>query len=190
MRPRLRLGYVLVMSGLILLTGGCAGDGSDGSSDEPPPRGVEVFGGEGFSFWRPTGWAIKKEPDSVGGMLVFAEGRAGPGGLPPQVGVGYGPSENTFEDVLRAHKDSQADTFANYQVRGEEDLSIEGAERARRIEATYEVTPVGGERTTVRAVDVLALSRDGRQLNFVLSAPEPDFDSAGLGTLERSLRLG
>ena len=192
MSPRvlIRIGSALAMGALLLLTGACAGEMSAGGADEPPPRGVEVFRGEGFSFWRPAEWAITKEPDAVGGQRVFAEGRPGQGGLPPQVGIGYGPRENTFEDVLRAHKDDSATRYANYRVRGEEDLEIEGSERARRIEATYDLALPGREMTTIRAVDVLVLTRDGRQMDFFVQAPESDFDAARLGDLGRSLRLG
>ena len=152
---------------LVALLAGCGG----GEESSTVPDGFETFDGQTFTFAHPAGWSGVAEGTTKG-----VQGPKGTGGLAPQAAVSSGQSPAVdFESIIAGYKADQLTRRANWEIVREQPVEIDGAKEARMTEARYdEVT--GSTTTPVRTIDLHVRTDDGMLYDFLVRAPDADFD--------------
>jgi hypothetical protein len=170
---------------------GCGGGGgsSHGSGEAGAlpklPAGFARYDVSGVSFGHPTGWTFAH--DTAG--LIEYYGAQGTGGFPPQVALGSGPARNSLADSVKLHKGLQKVRHRDYRVTEDRDVRVAGAAGAHRIAAEYSLQRPGHPAAKVREIDLLVLTRDGRQLDFFVRAPVDAYAGGQLDTILGTLHL-
>jgi hypothetical protein len=175
----------MVLAALVVGLSACGSDSGGGSSSSSGgvPQGFKQLDGPGYTLAYPAGW----QPLDVAGNRG-AQGPKGTGGLAPQAAVGRGKVTAPLNLSVQGLKADNRVRRAGYKVVRDAPYHLDGAKRARLVEATYnEVT--GTKTTPVRTIDVLAQTEGGEAFDLFLRAPTADFDRSGLRKVLGSFRL-
>jgi hypothetical protein len=126
-----------------------------GSGTSEPPDGFELYEGDGYSFFYPSGWAVEEEGDS--GVMVV--GPEDPSGLSPAIRVAVqGEVTSGLDEVLSAAEATAATGLLDYEQVSNDPTDVDGAEEAARIEATFRVTAEStGEEVDAVRHEIVAL---------------------------------
>jgi hypothetical protein len=160
---------------------GCGGGSSSSSSEVP--EGFKTLAGDGWTLAYPAAWQVS----TVNGSRL-AQGPEGVGGLAPQTAVATDPKPPPFEIVLDAFKSDQTLRRGNWKITKDAKFDLDGADRAHVIEADYIEKTAGGT-TPVRTIDLLVRTKDGAQLDFLMRAPQADFDRVRLNEVLDTIRM-
>jgi hypothetical protein len=166
--------------GAVLLFAGC-GSGEDGSAGTPD--GFKTLSGEDWSLAYPSSWSVTE----VNGSRL-AQGPKGTGGLAPQAAVARDVKPPPFDVSIDAFKSDQTLRRGNWTITRDAKFDLGGADAARVIEADY-VEKTGTETTPVKTIDLLVRTKDGAQLDFLMRAPQADFDRVRLNEVLDTIRL-
>jgi hypothetical protein len=164
----------------VLALAGCGG----GNEPAAVPAGFQQLDGPAYTFAHPSGWSRVETDDLLG-----AQGAKGTGGLEPQAVVGsQETSGGGLDIVINAFKTDAMTRRANWKVVREEQVDVDGAEDARLTEARYDEV-AGRETTPVRTIDLHVMAEDGTLYDFLVRAPEADFDRLRLAEVIDTFRL-
>jgi hypothetical protein len=165
-----------------LVLAGCGGDSGSASSSDVP-AGFKTLKGDGWTLAYPEAWQVS----NVNGSRL-AQGPTGTGGLAPQAAVARDVKPPPFELSLDAFKSDQTLRRGNWKITRDAAYKLDGADKARVIEADYIEKTEGGT-TPVRTIDLLVRTKDGNQLDFLMRAPSADFDRVRLNEVLDTIRL-
>lgn len=168
---------------LLIVACWIAGCGGGGGSSADLPEGFKSLSGDGWTLAYPAGWEVSL----VNGSRL-AQGPKGVGGLAPQAAVARDVKPPPFEISLDAFKSDQTLRRGNWKVTKDAKFELDGADEARVIEADYIEKTTGGT-TPVRTIDLLVRTKDGAQLDFLMRAPQADFDRVRLNEVLDTIRL-
>ena len=163
---------------LALVIAGCGGAGSAST-----PDGFKTLSGDGWSLAYPSAWEVSE----VNGSRL-AQGPKGVGGLAPQTAVARDLKPPPFELSIDAFKSDQTLRRGNWTITRDAKFDLDGADAARVIEADY-IEKTGTGTTPVKTIDLLVRTKDGAQLDFLMRAPQADFDRVRLNEVLDTIRL-
>jgi hypothetical protein len=167
----------------LALAAALAGCGGGGSEAADVPQGFKTLTGDGWSLAYPETWEV-----TTAGGSRLAQGPKGVGGLAPQAAVARQLKPPPFELSLEAFRNDQTLRRGNYKITRDAQFDLDGADDAHIIEADYiERTP--GGTTPVKTIDLLVRTDDGEQLDFLLRAPQADFDRMRLNEVLDTIRV-
>ena len=172
-----------MLTAVLALFAGCGGGGAKRGSQAQVPKDFKTLSGDGWTLAYPSSWTVSE----VNGSRL-AQGPKGTGGLAPQAAVARDVKPPPFEISLDAFKADQTLRRGNWKITRNAKVELDGAEQARVIEADYIEKTVGGT-TPVRTIDLLVRTDDGAQLDFLMRAPQADFDRARLDEVLDTIRL-
>jgi hypothetical protein len=164
-----------------LVLAGCGG--GEGGSSADVPEGFKTLAGDGWTLAYPAGWKVSE----VNGSRL-AQGPEGAGGLAPQTAVARDVKPPPFELSLDAFKSDQLLRRGNWKITRDAAFKLDGADKARVIEADY-IEKTDGGTTPVRTIDLLVRTKDGDQLDFLMRAPSADFSRVRLDEVLDTIRL-
>jgi hypothetical protein len=164
-----------------LVIAGCGGGGGGSSADVPD--GFKTLTGDGWTLAYPATWEVSE----VNGSRL-AQGPKGVGGLAPQTAVARDLKPPPFELSIDAFKSDQTLRRGNWKITRDAEFDLDGANAARVIEADY-IERTGAGTTPVKTIDLLVRTKDGTQLDFLMRAPQADFDRVRLDEVLDTIRL-
>jgi hypothetical protein len=170
-----------MLLGVALMLSACGGE--DGASSGATPDGFKTLTGDGWSLAYPSSWAVSEVDGSR-----LAQGPKGTGGLAPQAAVARDVKPPPFSVSLDAFKSDQTLRRGNWKVTRDAKFSLDGAKEARVIEADY-IEKTGAGTTPVKTIDLLVRTTSGAQLDFLMRAPQADFDRVRLNEVLDTIRI-
>ncbi|MFI0351607.1 hypothetical protein [Actinomadura sp. 9N407] len=173
---------IAVVAVVAVAVAGCSG------GDPPVPKGFTEFRTDVYAFAHPTGWQRENGEDQRGRPILTFRGPATPGGVDGQVHVGrldhYGQNLNVqlgqFRGLALMH---------TYTIKADRAIEMEGAARAHRFEADYELVDGNGSRVPFTLLGMYVLTDDGILLEFMLRSPRRGTAHARLPEIFNSFRL-
>jgi hypothetical protein len=169
----------MILGALIVL----AGCGSDAGGSAAAPAGFKTLTGDGWTLAYPSGWDVSEVDGSR-----LAQGPKGTGGLAPQAAVARDVKPPPFAVSIDAFKSDQTLRRGNWKITRDAKFALGGADQARVIEADY-VERTGAGTTPVKTIDLLVRTKSGAQLDFLMRAPQADFDRVRLNEVLDTIRL-
>jgi hypothetical protein len=163
---------------LALVLAGCGGAGAAST-----PDGFKTLSGDGWSLAYPAAWEVSE----VNGSRL-AQGPKGTGGLAPQAAVARDVKPPPFPVSIDAFKSDQTLRRGNYKITRDAKFDLDGAKQAQVIEADY-IEKTGTGTTPVKTIDLLVRTKDNAQLDFLMRAPQADFDRVRLNEVLDTIRL-
>jgi hypothetical protein len=170
----------MMILGAALVLSACGGD--DGATGGTPD-GFKTLAGDGWTLAYPSGWEVSE----VDGTRL-AQGAKGTGGLAPQAAVARDVKPPPFAVSIDAFKSDQTLRRGNWKITRDAKFALGGAKDARVIEADY-IEKTGTGTTPVKTIDLLVRTKDGAQLDFLMRAPQADFDRVRLNEVLDTIRL-
>lgn len=157
---------ISALCGFALLgTAGCD------DSVEVPEGFVEAQSGPA-SFAHPEDWSEVSEGERIADAQAQFEAPAGDADPPTGILVFTSPDEGrSLEGRVQNTKESFPTTFPDFEVTGETDIEVSGAEGAVLLEFTY-TTDAGG---TARSFDVITGTEED-EVVFRVAGPEGSLD--------------
>jgi hypothetical protein len=170
----------MILGAALVLSACGAGDeaGAGGT-----PEGFQTLTGDGWTLAYPSGWDVSEVDGSR-----LAQGPKGTGGLAPQTAVARDVKPPPFDVSIDAFKSDQTLRRGNWKVTRDAKFKLGGADEARVIEADY-VERTGAGTTPVKTIDLLVRTKGGAQLDFLMRAPQADFDRVRLNEVLDTIRL-
>jgi hypothetical protein len=170
---------ILFAAGLLALSA-CGGEDDPASA---APDGFKTLTGSDWTLAYPAGWSVTE----VNGSRL-AQGPKGTGGLAPQTAVARDVKPPPFDVSIDAFKSDQTLRRGNWTITRDAEYKLAGADRARVIEADY-IERTGAGTTPVKTIDLLVRTKDNDQLDFLMRAPQADFDRVRLNEVLDTIRL-
>ena len=167
--------------GAVLVLAGCGADEGGGSA--AAPDGFKTLTGDDWTLAYPSGWDVSEVDGSR-----LAQGPKGTGGLAPQAAVARDVKPPPFDTSIDAFKSDQTLRRGNWKITRDAKFDLDGAKDARVIEADY-IEKTGTGTTPVKTIDLLVRTKSGAQLDFLMRAPQADFDRVRLNEVLDTIRL-
>ncbi|GLZ09945.1 hypothetical protein Acsp04_01800 [Actinomadura sp. NBRC 104425] len=163
---------------------GCGG----GERPRVPAGYTEYRTGE-YSFAYPSGWQRRDDKDEYGRpTLLFMGPRLPSGAVDGQIHVGRIADYRHDLDVQLGQFRALA-TMHRYRLTADRRIEIDGAKRAHRFEATYEMQDQSGASVPFTLLGLYALTDDGVLLEFMLRSPQNGAARSRLPVIFDSFRL-
>jgi hypothetical protein len=141
-----------------------------------------------YAFAHPAGWQRENGEDQRGRPILTFRGPVTQGGVDGQVHVGR-------LDHYRNDLNVQLSQFRGlalmhtYKITVDRPAKVEGAARAHRFEATYELVDGNGSRVPFTMLGMYVLTDDDVLLEFMLRSPRRGTAHARLPEIFNSFRL-
>jgi hypothetical protein len=168
----------------------CAALAGCGGAERPRvPAGFTEYRTGEYSFAYPSGWQRRDGKDEYGRpTLMFTGPRLPSGVVDGQIHVGRVARHRGGLEVQLGQFRALA-TMHRYRLTADRRVEIDGARRAHRFEAAYEMQDQSGASVPFTLLGLYALTDDGVLLEFMLRSPRRGAARSRLPVIFDSFRL-